>query len=52
MAVAVIETHGLQPADAFHYAVCRRTCRSCIITNDRHFRSLAELNCIHYDVDL
>jgi len=52
MAVGVIETHGLQPADAFHYAVCQRACESCIITNDRHFRALPELNCIRYDVDL
>lgn len=52
VAVGAIETHGLQPADAFHYAVCRRECESCIITNDRHFRALPELNCVRYDVDV
>ena len=49
MAIEAIERHGLQPADAFHYAVCRRECDSCIVTNDRHFRGLSELNCIRYD---
>ena len=49
LAIEAIERHGLQPADAFHYAVCRRACDSCIVTNDRHFRGLSELNCIRYD---
>jgi len=52
VALEAIERHGLQPADAFHYAVCRRACDSCIVTNDRHFRGLSELNCIRYDISV
>jgi len=51
VAIEAIESHALQPADAFLYRICRRACGSCIVTNHRHFRGMRELNCIRYGAD-
>jgi predicted nucleic acid-binding protein len=49
VAIGAMESHSLQPADASHYAVAMRACDGCIVTNDRHFRGLADLTVIRYD---
>ncbi|MFO8082573.1 MAG: type II toxin-antitoxin system VapC family toxin [Armatimonadota bacterium] len=49
LAVSAMQSHSLQPADASHYAVACRNCNGCIVTNDRHFRQISELDVIRYD---
>jgi predicted nucleic acid-binding protein len=50
IALSAIERHSLQPADASHYAVARRACDGCIVTNDRHFRQISDIEVIGYAV--
>jgi predicted nucleic acid-binding protein len=49
LAVSAMESHSLQPADASHYAVACRACDGTIITNDRHFAQISDLQVIRYD---